>query len=219
MDTFETDLAAAMRAAVQAPLTEIDPVAITASGTPRRVRSLAGPIVAALVVVAIAVTIVALTHTRGKTTQQAGSPSQSSVPSTSTQPTGGLTTAQRDLAVRIAMSEARVSGPPTASGRSGNAEDPGGWPSNVTQVTAIATSHADAMNYVGAEGGDMTPVLVVRLVGTFSWETTGPRGTPAITGNVITIVADSQSGKITDSGIEQQDPPASLPDATVLYAR
>jgi hypothetical protein len=132
---------------------------------------------------------------------------------------GALTAEQRALALDTAKTEAWSSppsgNPPATTGASGQA----GWPSNVDQVSAILTTHADAMQYVGAAGSDATPVLVIRLVGDFSWVTTGPPGHGPATGNVMTIVIDAHTGAITDTGLEPQDPPRPLPDATVLFTR
>jgi hypothetical protein len=132
---------------------------------------------------------------------------------------GELTPAQRKLATHIAKTEAQTSPASTSSAPSAAANGQPGWPSNVAEVWAIVTTHADAMQYVGAAGGDTNLVLVIRLVGNFSWITTGPPGHGPATGNVMTIVADAHTGTITDTGLEKQNPPQALPDATVLYRR
>jgi hypothetical protein len=132
---------------------------------------------------------------------------------------GELTAEQRALALRTATTEAWSSPPSGSVAPTGGANDQAAWPSNVDQVSAILTTHADAMQYVGATGGDTTPVLVIRLVGDFSWVTTGPPGHGPATGNVMTIVIDAHTGAITDTGLEPQDPPRPLPDATVLFTR
>jgi hypothetical protein len=75
------------------------------------------------------------------------------------------------------------------------------------------------MQYVGAAGGDTTSALVIRLVGEFSWITTGPPGHGPATGNVITIVINARTGRATDAGIERQSDPRLHPGATLLYQR
>jgi hypothetical protein len=132
---------------------------------------------------------------------------------------GELTAEQRALALHTATTEAWSSPPSGSVAPTSGANDQAAWPSNVDQVSAILTTHADAMQYVGATGGDTTPVLVIRLVGDFSWVTTGPPGHGPATGNVMTIVIDAHTGAITDTGLEPQDPPRPLPDATVLFTR
>lgn len=132
---------------------------------------------------------------------------------------GELTPEQRALAVRIAKREAQLSPPSGSSTPTTATNGEGGWPSNVDRVWAIVTTHADAMQYVGAAGGDPSPVLVIRLVGNFSWITTGPPGHGPAIGNVATVVADARTGRTTDAGLEQQNPPQPLPNATVLYQR
>jgi hypothetical protein len=132
---------------------------------------------------------------------------------------GELTVAQRELAMRIAKAEARTSPASASSAPSTAANGQPGWPSNLAEVWAIVTTHADAMQYVGAAGGDTKLVLVIRLVGNFSWITSGPPGHGPATGNVMTIVADAHTGTITDTGLERQNPPQALPDASVLYLR
>lgn len=132
---------------------------------------------------------------------------------------GELTPAQRALAVRIAKREAQLSPPSGSSTPITATNGEAGWPSNIDHVWAIVTTHADAMQYVGAAGGDPSPVLVIRLVGNFSWITTGPPGHGPVIGNVVTVVADARTGRITDAGLEQQNPPHALPGATVLYQR
>jgi len=75
------------------------------------------------------------------------------------------------------------------------------------------------MQYVGAAGDDASSVLVIRLVGEFSWITTGPPGHGPATGNLITIVINARTGRTTDAGIERQSVPRLLPGATLLYQR
>lgn len=132
---------------------------------------------------------------------------------------GELTPAQRALAVRVAKRVAALSPPSGSSTPITATNGQGGWPSNLDRVWAIVTTHADAMQYVGAAGGDPSLVLVIRLVGNFSWITPGPPGHGPVLGNVATIVVDAHTGQTTDSGLEQQNPPRALPDATVLYQR
>jgi len=60
---------------------------------------------------------------------------------------------------------------------------------------------------------------VIRLVGNFSWITSGPPGHTNATGNVATIVVDATTGQVTDTGLERGDPTEALPDASVLYSR
>lgn len=324
MDDFEHGLATALRAAVPAPPTEIDPAEITRTGGPGRLSRWAAPVLAAAAVAAVAVAALMFTHSTGGQPPQAASPPSGRLVSrqpadllgswqltdlegfdgaahtapdvgltfrfypdggvadgcdasqvvvtvgslrfvqgwvggtimncpdlglqqsrflygqvlTGTanwqirddqltvhngraaavfQRIGGLSAAQRTLAIHVARTAARLAPPPGAS--TAPATGHPGWPANVSEVSAIATTHADAMHYVGAAGSDTTPVLVIRLVGDFSWNTTGPPGHGPITGNVITIVINAQTGKTTDSGIEQQNPPRSLTNATILYAR
>ena len=92
-------------------------------------------------------------------------------------------------------------------------------PEFTDRVTAIVTTRADAMQYVAVAGGDSTLVLVIRLVGNFSWVTTGPPGHGSITGNEMTVVVDAHTRRVTDTGLERQNPPRPLPNATVLYTR
>ena len=134
---------------------------------------------------------------------------------------GGLTNAQRALAVRVSQTEGWGSRP----------SDPGlyppgldstapGWPLDIQTASVILTTHADAMQYVGGgtEAGDGSRlVLVIRLVGDFSWITTGPPGHGPVTGNVATIVVDATTGQGTDTGLESVSSPAGLPGATLLY--
>jgi hypothetical protein len=130
-----------------------------------------------------------------------------------------LTAAQETLAVRIAKPEARTA---SAFGTSAsNTGSPGhtGWPASLDRVSALVTTGADAMQYGGATGGDTRLVVVIRLVGEFSWATTGPRGGGPTTGNVMTVVADVRTGEIIDTRVVQQNPPHALPDATILYMR
>lgn len=328
MDDFETNLATALRSAVPAPPTQIDPADITGTARRVRARTLASPLVTALVVAAVAVTMFALAHTGGGRPEQAApapaTPTVSRQPSdlvgswkltdlqgldraahtapdatltfrfdpngtisqgcgaaratvgdgtlqfvqdwVTTTPTncphlgvqqsrflfgrlltgtatweirdgeltvqhdganavfqrvgGDLTTAQRALAVRTAKTAAWASPPTGSPAPTPAASGQAGWPANVDQVSAIVTTHADAMRYVGAAGGDTTLVLVIRLVGDFSWVTTpGPPGHGPLTGNVITIVINAETGRSTDTGLERQNPPRALPNATVLYTR
>jgi hypothetical protein len=132
---------------------------------------------------------------------------------------GGLTAAQEALAVRLAKQEARTS---SASGSSAsNVAGPGqsDWPANVERVSALVTSGADGMRYVDAKGSDKRFVLVIRLVGEFSWVTTAPAGHGPATGNVITIVADARTGKILATRLVRQRAPQAVPDATMLYTQ
>ncbi len=95
-----------------------------------------------------------------------------------------------------------------------------GWPPDIQSASVILTTHADAMQYVGGgtEAGDGSrPVLVIRLIGDFSWITTGPPGHGPVIGNVATIVVDATTGQDTDTGLESVNPPAGLPGATLLY--
>lgn len=134
---------------------------------------------------------------------------------------GGLTNAQRALAVRLAQTEGWGSRPsdPGLYPPGLNSTAPG-WPPDIQTASVILTTHAEAMQYVGGgtEAGDGSRlVLVIRLVGDFSWITTGPPGHGPATGNVATIVVDATTGQETDSGLESVNPPASLPGATLLY--
>jgi hypothetical protein len=211
MDDFENDLATALRSAVPAPPTEIDPSEITRrTRRGRSVRSVVAPMAAALVVAAILVTVLTLARAGGGRSNVSTSPPFA----------GELDAAQRARAVRVAQNEARMSMPP-GSVSTANTPPNGeaGWPWNVERVEATVTTHAAAMPYVGASGGDAARVLVIRLVGHFSWVTTGPPGHGPATGNVITVVADPHTGQVVDSGLERQNPPRNLPDATVLYVR
>ena len=340
MDDFETNLASALRSAIGEPPTEIDPAGITRTARPGRARPFVAPVATALVIAAVAVTVLALAHAGGGKPQQAASPPGSPTASALLAPTvsrrpsdlagfwiltdlqgldgaahtapdsaltfsfdpsgqigvgcsaarvtvgegtlhfvhdwvtstqapcpqlglqqsrflfgqvlngaaiweirdgslavhrGGdgavfqrvartLTVAQRALAVRTAKAEAWASPPSgnpgaTSGVRSGRALTDPGWPSNVDQASAIVTTHADAMQYVGAAGGDTTSVLVIRLIGDFSWVTTGPPGHGPATGNVMTLVIDAKSGETIDAGLERQSPTQPLPHPTVLYVR
>jgi hypothetical protein len=85
----------------------------------------------------------------------------------------------------------------------------------------MVTTHATALQFVGGgeePGNGSLPVVVIRLVGDFSWVTTGPPGSSNATGNVATIVVDATTGQLTDTGLEQGDPHAQLPAASVLYS-
>jgi hypothetical protein len=216
MDSFETDLAKLLRAAATAPPTKIDPEDIVRAGGGRRVPKFATPVLAASVVAAIALAMVLLDHAG----HQASSPAAiAPSPRFTHSGSGGLTDEQHKLATDIAISVGRSS-LQTSTPPSPLPTDASGWPSNVDEASAIVTTHADAMQYVGAAAdNDQTTVLVIRLVGDFSWITPGPSGHGPITGNVITIVANAQSGKTLDSGIERQQPPPLLPGATVLFDR
>jgi hypothetical protein len=135
---------------------------------------------------------------------------------------GGLTNAQRALAVRISQIEGWGSRPsdPGEYPPGVDSSAPGSWPTDVENASVILTTHEDAMQYVGGgtEAGDGSRlVLVIRLVGDFSWITTGPPGHGPVTGNVATIVVDASSGQATDTGLESNNSPASLPGATLLY--
>lgn len=216
MDSFETDLAKVLRSAATAPPTKIDPEDIVRAGGGRRIPKFAAPMLAASVVAAIALAIVLLNHTG----HQAGSPAAiGPSPRFTHSGSGGLTDGQYKLATDIAISVGRSSSQ-TSTPASPLPTDASEWPPNVDEASAIVTTHADAMQYVGAAAdNDQTAVLVIRLVGDFSWITPGPAGHGPITGNVITIVANAQSGRTLDSGIEQQQPPRLLPGATVLFER
>jgi hypothetical protein len=65
MDDFERDLATVLRSAVPAPPAEIDPAELIRSAPRGRARTLAAPLVTALVVAAVVVTVLALAHTGG----------------------------------------------------------------------------------------------------------------------------------------------------------
>ncbi|MGH8891242.1 MAG: hypothetical protein ACRDV3_15960 [Acidothermaceae bacterium] len=135
---------------------------------------------------------------------------------------GGLTSAQRALAVRISQTEAWGSRPsdPGVYPTGVDPSAPGTWPDDVQDASVMLTTHADAMQYVGggSEAGDgSTPVLVIRLIGDFSWITSGPPGSGPATGNVATIVVEATTGQVADTGLERSNQPASLPGATKLY--
>jgi hypothetical protein len=86
----------------------------------------------------------------------------------------------------------------------------------------MLTTHAAAMQFVGggeAPGNGSLPVLVIRLVGDFTWITTGPPGSSNATGNVATIVVDATTGQVTDTALVLGDADADLPTASVLYSR
>lgn len=86
----------------------------------------------------------------------------------------------------------------------------------------MLTTHTTALQFVGGgeePGNGSLPVLVIRLIGDFSWITTGPPGSSNAIGNVATIVVDATTGQVTDTGLEQSDPTAELPAASVLYTR
>ncbi len=154
----------------------------------------------------------------------AGCASHSSPPSAAGGSDGsdGLTHAQRALAVRVSQAEGWGSRPsdPGEYPPSVDPSAPGSWPSDIESASAILTTHTDAMQYVGdgTEAGDGSRlVLVIRLVGDFSWITTGPPGHGPVTGNVATIVVDATTGQGTDTGLDSVTSPADLPDATLLY--
>jgi hypothetical protein len=133
---------------------------------------------------------------------------------------GELSSAQRALALQIARNEAWTS-QPSSPGLTPPGADPNAWPTNVDQVSAIVTAHAAAMQFVG--GGTAAyetslPVLVIRLVGNFSWVTSGPPGHTNATGTVATIVVNATTGQVTDTGLEDAQKPE-LPNASVLYTR
>jgi hypothetical protein len=135
---------------------------------------------------------------------------------------GGLTNAQRALAVRVSETEGWGSRPsdPGLYPPGVDPSAPGSWPTDIESASVILTTHADAMQYVGGgtEAGDGSrAVLVIRLVGHFSWITTGPPGHGPATGNVATIVVDATTGQGTDTGLESVNSPVSLPGATLLY--
>lgn len=222
MNEFETDLATALRSVVPAPPEDIDPMKIVDATRPGRLRTVAAPLGVALAVVcvALAVVIVGQVHQGGK--QEAGATGRGfSTPApTAVGQDGGLTTAQRALAIRIAKASARTSIPAAWNSTSpADGNEDSAWPPNVQEVSAIATTHASAAKYVATSGADPSQVIVIRLVGDFSWDTTGPVNHGPTVGNVATIVVDARSGRTTDAGLEQQQPPKSLPNATVLYQR
>jgi hypothetical protein len=63
MDDFERDLATALRSAVPAPPTEIDPAEITRMGRRGPARTVAAPLTTALLVAAVVLAVLALVHT------------------------------------------------------------------------------------------------------------------------------------------------------------
>jgi heat shock protein HslJ len=73
MDEFETNLATALRSAAPTPPTEIDPASITRAARHGRARTLGAPLVAALMVAAVAVIVLALAHTGGGRSPAIGS--------------------------------------------------------------------------------------------------------------------------------------------------
>jgi hypothetical protein len=151
----------------------------------------------------------------------AGCASFSSTPSAAGS-SEGLTNAQRALAVRVSQAEGWGSRPsdPGEYPPGVDPSAPGSWPSDIGTASAILTTHADAMQYVGggtAAGDASRAVLVIRLVGDFSWITTGPPGHGPVTGNVATIVVDATTGQGTDTGLDSVSSPAGLPGATLLY--
>lgn len=175
----------------------------------------------ALVTAAACATTPVVSHPRAGTGTAAASSAPADSPSDNS---GGLTPSQQATAIRVAQREGWGSQPssPGVLPSGINPSDPASWPANVDQVWAIATTHEAAMQYVGGgtEAGDGSlPVLVIRLIGNFSWITSGPPGHPNATGNVATIVVDAATGQVTDTGLELDDPTETLPDASVLYNR
>lgn len=132
-----------------------------------------------------------------------------------------LSSTERALALRIARTEAWTS-QPSSPGLSPPGADPNTWPSNVDQVSVIATTHPAAMQFVGggtANYWTSLRVLVIRLFGRFSWVTSGPPGhSDNAIGTVATIVVNATTGQVTDSGLEDDQNPE-LPAASILYTR
>lgn len=73
MGEFETSLATALKSAAPRPPTEIDPADITGTTRLRRAPALAAPLVTALVVAAVAVTVFGLVRTEGGRSPASGS--------------------------------------------------------------------------------------------------------------------------------------------------
>jgi hypothetical protein len=154
----------------------------------------------------------------------AGSTGSAAPAHTSSSNSRVLTPTKQALALRIAQREG-WSSQPSSPGTSPSGIDPsapGSWPANVDKASVMLTTHAAALQFVG--GGEETgegsrPVLVIRLVGDFTWITTGPPGSSNATGNVATIVVDATTGQVTDTGLVRGDADAELPTASVLYIR
>jgi hypothetical protein len=97
----------------------------------------------------------------------------------------------------------------------------GTWPDNVTSVQALSMNRRKAVTYVdGSEVPDDRPVVVVRLLGSFSVPASGPQGSKGFaSGNTMTIVADAATGDVLDFGVEEVDTPTALPSSSILYSK
>lgn len=129
---------------------------------------------------------------------------------------GGLTAAQRTLAIRTALREASGANPDAP----GPIKPLTSWPPYVDTAAATVLPYGQARQVLDGNrttGTDDT--LVVRLTGQFGLMTSGPPGSSPVTGNVVTALVSLATGQVTDGGIDDQSPPRELPHQTLLYQR
>ena len=133
-------------------------------------------------------------------------------------PTWAPSAAERQKALEVAQVEASTS-IPEENGSTPPMRD-GSWPANVRQVTMVGSSRKDASQFVdGSPAEDDRRVVIIRMLGDFSVDNTGPAGSnPFSTGHQMTIVVDATTGDVLDFGLEPQ-PTAALPNATQQYSR
>lgn len=133
---------------------------------------------------------------------------------------------QAQLAAVIARREAAGASPSNPGVQQPTTSN--GWPSYVTQVRALAgLSRSDAQKYVDASSvNDDRPVIVVRLIGHFAEEHTGPapvspsaQSNNVSTGTAIDIVADASTGQVLDFGIGRSEDEPALQGAETLFTR
>lgn len=125
--------------------------------------------------------------------------STTTVTSNSTLPTFALSSDQQAMATSVALRIAQSSAPPSSA----QPTAPGAWPDYVNNVTAIGTDHASAAMYVDQSlPADDAPVIVVRMVGSFTTEVPVPQGgVSPYNGTVETLTIDASTGVIRDFGI------------------
>lgn len=96
------------------------------------------------------------------------------------------------------------------------------WPPNVELVTANQTTRGSADMYLdGSVPPDgSTPVVVIRMEGTFAMNTTGPDGSaPYDDGRSVTLVIDASDDRVLDSQISPNLKPNGLAEPTTVYSK
>jgi hypothetical protein len=109
-----------------------------------------------------------------------------------------------------------ASSDPSANGSSSQ------WSPNVDRVTANQTTRGIADMYLdGSVPPDgSTPVVVIRMEGTFAMNNTGPAGSVTHDdGRTVTLVVDANDNRVLDSQISPKLKPNGLAAPTTVYSK